>query len=93
MNSLPLILTLALLTGMEAHAASATSDKPLSGISMVVAKRDETRPPISGPVTSTALSGAPMVLAKRLGGSTRSGPAPGSDRMLSGVPLVLAKRT
>lgn len=87
-----LILTLALTLGTSAQAAPGASDAPLTGISMNIAKRLDTRTPSAGLTRPTTLSGVPMSVATRHGVSTQSDRTSAPERALSGIPMVLAKR-
>ena len=86
------ILSLALLAGAQVHAAPASSEVPLSGISMTTAKRLQGQMQVPPTVQEVGLSGVPMVRATRLDASPAPRQTLSTGPTLCGTPMVRATR-
>lgn len=86
------ILSLAAFAGAQVHAAPASHEVALSGISMTVAKRLQGPVQVAPTLQEVSLSGVPMARATRLEASPGSRQSLSSMPKLSGMEMARAKR-
>lgn len=86
------ILFLAPFAGAQVHAAPASHEVPLTGISMTIAKRLEGLAQVAPTLQEVSLSGVPMARATRLEALPRPGQTLSTVPTLSGIEMVHAKR-